>query len=142
MKSSNVRTMNDANAVSGGVVMTGVTGLIASMIVLPVGVQAAGAQVRAFDPAGMEEAKRHLADVVYCDGPYHTMDGADAVILITEWDEFRALDFRRVKELLKSPIFVDLRNVYRPAAMAEQNFQYHSIGRGSADGDPRKHPRA
>ena len=104
--------------------------------------QAAGAQVRAFDPAGMEEAKRHLADVVYCDGPYHTMDGADAVILITEWDEFRALDFRRVKELLKSPIFVDLRNVYRPAAMAEQNFQYHSIGRGSADGDPRKHPRA
>lgn len=103
--------------------------------------QAAGAIVRAFDPAGMEEARKHLADVVYCDGPYHAMDGADAVVLLTEWDEFRALDFRRVKDLLKSPLFIDLRNVYRPTYMAEHGFHYHSIGRASADGDPRRNPR-
>ena len=103
--------------------------------------QAAGATVRAFDPAGMEEAKKHLKDVVYCDGPYHAMDGADAVALLTEWDEFRALDLRRVKDLLKSPVFVDLRNVYRPTHMHEHGFNYHSIGRGSEGGDPRKSPR-
>ncbi len=102
--------------------------------------QAAGATVRAFDPAGMEEAARHLQDVVYCDGPYHAMDGADAAVLLTEWDEFRALDLKRVKDLLKAPVFIDLRNVYRPAHMAEQGFRYASIGRGG-DGDPRKSVR-
>ena len=103
--------------------------------------QAAGATIRAFDPAGIEEAKKHLSNVDYCDGPYHAMDGADAVALLTEWDEFRALDFRRVKDLLKAPIFIDLRNVYRPAYMQEHGFNYHSIGRASADGDPRKSAR-
>jgi UDPglucose 6-dehydrogenase len=103
--------------------------------------QAAGARIKAFDPAGMEEAKKSLKDVAYCDGPYHAMDGADAVVLLTEWDEFRALDLRRIKELLTAPIFVDLRNVYRPAQMAEQGFRYHSIGRMSADNDPRKSVR-
>lgn len=111
-----------------------------SLDIIPA-LQAAGAKIRAFDPAGIEEAKKHLKDVDYCDGPYHAMDGADAVVLITEWDEFRALDFRRIKELLKSPVFIDLRNVYRPASMAEQGFAYHSIGRGACDGDPRKQPR-
>ncbi|MDZ7626894.1 MAG: UDP-glucose/GDP-mannose dehydrogenase family protein [Parvularculaceae bacterium] len=102
--------------------------------------QAAGATVRAFDPAGMEEARKSLEDVLYCDGPYHAMDGADAVVLLTEWDEFRALDLKRVKELLKAPVFIDLRNVYRPAHMAEQGFRYHSIGR-SAESEPRKSAR-
>ena len=102
--------------------------------------QAAGAVVRAFDPAGMEEAKKSLKDVIYCDGPYHAMDGADAVVLLTEWDEFRALDLRRVKELLNSPVFVDLRNVYRPAQMAEQGFHYTSIGR-AGDLDQRRSVR-
>jgi UDPglucose 6-dehydrogenase len=111
-----------------------------SLDIIPA-LQKAGANVRAFDPAGVEEAKKQLSDVVYCDGPYHTMDGADAVVLVTEWDEFRALDFRRVKELLKSPVFVDLRNVYRPAYMREHGFDYHSIGRTSGEGDPRKAPR-
>ncbi len=111
-----------------------------SLDIIPA-LQAAGAAIRAFDPAGMEEAKKHLSDVDYCHGPYHAMDGADAVALLTEWDEFRALDFRRIKELLKEPIFVDLRNVYRPSAMVEQGFQYHSIGRTSDAGDPRKAPR-
>ncbi len=91
--------------------------------------QAAGASVRAFDPAGMEEAIKHFSGVVYCDGPYHAMDGADGVVLLTEWDEFRALDLRRVKELLKAPVFVDLRNVYRPQQMGEHGFAYSSIGR-------------
>ena len=103
--------------------------------------QKAGAAIKAFDPAGLDEAKNLLNDVVYCDGPYHAMDGADAVVLLTEWDEFRALDFRRVKELLKSPVFVDLRNVYRPQYMAEHGIEYSSIGRGSDIGDPRKSPR-
>jgi UDPglucose 6-dehydrogenase len=103
--------------------------------------QAAGARVRAFDPAGMAEAAKHLADVVYCDGPYHAMDGADAAVLLTEWDEFRALDFRRARDLLKAPIFVDLRNVYRPTAMKELGYAYHSIGRPVGEGDPRKTPR-
>lgn len=111
-----------------------------SLDIIPALIEA-GAKVRAFDPAGMEEAKRHLADVEYCDGPYHAMDGADAVALLTEWDEFRALDFRRVKDLLKKPIFVDLRNVYRPGHMHDQGFDYHSIGRGSLEGDPRKSVR-
>lgn len=102
--------------------------------------QASGATVRAFDPAGMEEARKSLKDVVYCDGPYHAMDGADAVVLLTEWDEFRALDLKRAKDLLNAPVFIDLRNVYRPAHMAEQGFQYHSIGR-SAESEPRKSMR-
>ena len=111
-----------------------------SLDIIPA-LQAAGATVRAFDPAGMNEAKKHFADVIYCDGPFHAMDGADAVALLTEWDEFRALDFRRVKDLLKSPIFIDLRNVYRPQNMLEHGFQYHSIGRLTEGGDPRKTPR-
>ncbi len=90
---------------------------------------AAGAKVRGFDPAGMEEARALLGDVVFCEGPYDAMDGADVVVLLTEWDEFRALDFVRMKELLKSPVFVDLRNVYRPEKMRELGFDYQSIGR-------------
>ena len=111
-----------------------------SLDIIPA-LQAAGATVRAFDPAGMHEAQKLLSDVAYCEGPYHAMDGADAVALITEWDEFRALDFPRVRELLKSPVFIDLRNVYRPGHMLEQGFQYHSIGRASESGDPRRTPR-
>ena len=91
--------------------------------------QAGGARVRAFDPAGMREAREVLAGVEYVDGPYQALDGADAVVLLTEWDEFRALDLGRMKSLLKTPIMIDLRNVYRPEQMAESGFEYHSIGR-------------
>ena len=91
--------------------------------------QAAGAKIRAFDPAGMGEAEKILKDVVFCEGPYHALEGADAMTLITEWDEFRALDLERLKSLMKSPIMIDLRNVYRPAQMREQGIEYHSIGR-------------
>jgi len=91
--------------------------------------QAAGARVRAFDPAGMEEAKTLLDGIDYAEGPYQALEGADAVVIVTEWDEFRALDLERVKELLNAPVMVDMRNIYRPAEMAETGFDYHSIGR-------------
>lgn len=91
--------------------------------------QKAGATVRAFDPAGMKEAQSLLENVDYADGPYQALEGADAVVIITEWDEFRAFDMERVKSLMKSPVMVDLRNIYRPAEMAEAGIEYYSIGR-------------
>ena len=103
-----------------------------SLDILPI-LQAGGAQISAYDPAGMGEAKEHFENVTYCDGPYDTLDGADAVVIITEWDEFRALDLARVKSMLKSPIMVDLRNIYPPAEMKEAGYAYHSIGRPLID---------
>lgn len=91
--------------------------------------QEKGAKVRAFDPAGMDEARELLQEVEYTEGPYQTIEGADAVVILTEWDEFRALDLKRIKSLLKAPVMIDLRNIYRPDQMAEQGFEYHSVGR-------------
>jgi UDPglucose 6-dehydrogenase len=91
--------------------------------------QDAGATVRAYDPEGMEQAKLVLDNVTYCTNSYETMDGADALVIVTEWDAFRALDLDRVKGLLKQPILVDLRNVY-PREMAEKaGFRYSAVGR-------------
>jgi UDPglucose 6-dehydrogenase len=70
-----------------------------------------------------------LTEVDFCDGPYHAVDGADAMVLITEWDQFRAMDFDRVKKLLKTPTVVDLRNVYQPSDMKRRGFNYVSVGR-------------
>jgi UDPglucose 6-dehydrogenase len=91
--------------------------------------QAEGARIRAFDPAAMHEAKKALPSLTFCTGIYETLDDADAVVILTEWDEFRALDLDRVKALMKAPLFIDLRNVYRPQQMAEKGFRYASIGR-------------
>jgi UDPglucose 6-dehydrogenase len=91
--------------------------------------QRAGAVVRAFDPEGMEEARPLLGGVVFCANAYDTLQDADAMVILTEWNEFRALDFARVKALLRTPILVDLRNIYNPADMAAAGFQYSSIGR-------------
>jgi UDPglucose 6-dehydrogenase len=91
--------------------------------------QKAGAVVRAFDPEGMEEARHMMTDVVFCENAYETLQGADAMVILTEWNEFRALDFERVKSLLKAPILVDLRNIYNPADMVAAGFHYSSIGR-------------
>jgi UDPglucose 6-dehydrogenase len=91
--------------------------------------QQAGATIRAYDPEGMGEAKKLMPELVYCDDAYATMDGADALVIITEWNEFRLLDLERAKRLLKSPVVVDLRNIYQPAEMAQAGFEYHSIGR-------------
>ncbi len=90
--------------------------------------QSAGATVRAFDPEGMDEAKAHL-DLVWCKDAYETMEGADALAIITEWNVFRALDLERVKSLLKNPVMVDLRNIYNPDEMAAAGFDYTCIGR-------------
>jgi UDPglucose 6-dehydrogenase len=91
--------------------------------------QRAGATVRAYDPIGMDEAKKLLKDVVWCGSAYETMEGADALAIVTEWNEFRALDLARVKSLLRSPVVVDFRNIYDPAAMTAAGFDYTSIGR-------------
>ena len=88
-----------------------------------------GATIRVHDPEGMDEAKTHFDDVVWCDGPYHAMEGADVAVLLTEWDVYRALDFNRMKEILAAPVFVDLRNIYTPETMREAGFSYTSIGR-------------
>ncbi|MBD3574370.1 UDP-glucose/GDP-mannose dehydrogenase family protein [Brevundimonas diminuta] len=88
-----------------------------------------GAVVQAFDPEGMEEAAKLLDGVVFKDGPYDALAGADAAVIMTEWNQFRALDLDRIKLLLKQPVMVDLRNVYRPEDMRARGFRYFSIGR-------------
>ncbi len=90
---------------------------------------AAGAKVRAFDPQGMEEAKHMLDGIEWCTGAYDTMPDADALAIITEWNEFRALDLGRGKELMKAPVMIDLRNIYKPDDMAEAGFDYTCIGK-------------
>jgi len=89
----------------------------------------AGAQVRAFDPEGMEQAKPLLPEITYCEDAYETIDDADVLVLLTEWNAFRALDLERVKGLLRQPIMLDLRNVYRPDEARAAGFEYTSIGR-------------
>ena len=97
---------------------------------------AAGAAIRAFDPEGMVEARKLLPDLVYCNDAYETMTGADALVLLTEWNEFRALDLARVRRLLVNPLVIDLRNIYQPQEMAAAGLRYVSVGR------PRQTPQS
>ena len=90
---------------------------------------AMGAKVQAFDPEGMAEARQLLRDVEFRAGPYEAVEGADVVVIMTEWDQFRALDLDRVKSLMRQPMVVDLRNIYRPEEMRARGFQYVSVGR-------------
>ena len=99
-----------------------------SLTIVPI-LQEAGATVVAFDPEGTEEAKALLSDVIYERDPYSCAAGADVTVLVTEWDQFRALDLDRVRETMRKPVFVDLRNVYRPDEMREHGFEYSSVGR-------------
>lgn len=92
-----------------------------------------GAKVKAHDPKAIAEAKKELPMIEYGEGPYEVCEGADAVILMTEWNEYRALDLEKVKSLLKAPVFVDLRNVYEPSQMKEAGFKYYSVGRKSVE---------
>jgi UDPglucose 6-dehydrogenase len=101
-----------------------------SLSILPPLVEA-GATIRAFDPEGMDEAKKMMPSLDYCGDAYQAIEGADALVLLTEWNEFRALDLARVKELLRAPVVIDLRNIYQPQDMAEAGLVYHSIGRSS-----------
>lgn len=88
-----------------------------------------GANVRVYDPIGMEQAKSHLPDSVFADGPYACAEGADALVIVTEWEQFRALDFERLRQAMRQPMLVDLRNIYRPDEMQDHGFTYESVGR-------------
>ncbi len=96
------------------------------------GLQAGGAKIRAFDPEGMDEAKALLDGVEWCEDAYDAVTGAEALTIVTEWNEFRALDLERVKSLMKSPVMVDLRNIYDPDEMAAAGFRYTCVGRARA----------
>jgi len=90
---------------------------------------ARGAKVQAFDPEGMGEARHMLKDVDFKDDPYAVAEAADALVIITEWDQFRALDLDRIKLLMRSPTLIDLRNIYKPDDMRARGFAYTSVGR-------------
>jgi len=90
-----------------------------------------GATVQAFDPEG-HEARQLLPGVVFKDGPYEVATDADVLVIITEWDQFRALDLDRIKLLMKKPVMVDLRNIYKPDDMRARGFAYTSVGRPNA----------
>ena len=94
---------------------------------------AAGARVRAFDPAAMKETHRiygDRADLTLCNRARETLEGADALAIVTEWKEFRSPDFDFLKKQLKAPVIFDGRNLYDPAMMRKQGFKYYAIGRG------------
>jgi UDPglucose 6-dehydrogenase len=93
------------------------------------GLEEQGATVRAFDPASMDHAKKLLPGVELCEDAYEACEGADVLVIMTEWNQFRMLDLERVKGSLQSPVIVDLRNVYEPDRMREKGFQYTCVGR-------------
>ena len=98
----------------------------------------AGCAVRTYDPEALEESMKVVPNMVPCQDAYQTAEGVDAVVLVTEWNQFRNLDFEQIRSKVKSPIFIDLRNVYEPQRMAEQGFYYVSVGRKAAGINPLK----
>jgi len=95
------------------------------------GLQKRGAKVRAYDPEAMENARKIFDGVTYCSDAYETAEGADALVIATEWNEFRALKLERIKKLLRTPLIVDLRNVYDPQRMKAEGFTYVCVGRAA-----------
>jgi UDPglucose 6-dehydrogenase len=91
--------------------------------------QEMGAKVQAFDPAAVEESKKYIKNVKYCDDPYQAVAGCDACVLVTEWNQFRKMDLDKIKELMKNPVFIDLRNVYQEEQMTSAGFKYIGVGR-------------
>ena len=87
-----------------------------------------GAIVRAYDPVGMKQARQVLAGIEFCDGPYACAEGADALVIVTEWEQFRALDLPRLKQIMARPVVVDLRNIYRRDEMVRHGFTYVAVG--------------
>ena len=98
-------------------------------IPLVTALQDMGAKVRAFDPVGMEQAKPFMKDVTFCNDAYACAEGASALVIVTEWEQFRALDFKRLKTIMTQPVLVDLRNIYLPDEVACHGFVYESVGR-------------
>jgi len=103
----------------------------APSISLITALQDMGARVRAFDPAGMEQAKLVLPEVTYCDGPYSCVDGADGLVIVTEWEQFRALDLEQMKQRMACPVLIDLRNIYSGDDIGRHGFFYVGLGRGT-----------
>ncbi len=99
-----------------------------SLTIIPA-LQEAGIAIQAYDPVGREEAEKYLSNITWSDNAYDAMKGADAVLILTEWNEFRALDFRKVAGFLRYSLLIDLRNIYRPEEMMAAGFDYVSIGR-------------
>lgn len=99
-----------------------------SLDILPA-LQAAGARIVAYDPEAMKEAAHLLKDITFAESAYKAVDGADAMVIITEWDQFRALDLGRIKSVMKGNVVVDLRNIYHPGDLTRHGFSYTSIGR-------------
>ncbi len=99
-----------------------------SLDIVPL-LQKAGARIRAYDPEGMNEARKYLDNINWVDDAYKVMPNADALLILTEWNEFRALNFDKIKGLLKTPLIIDLRNIYTPSEVAAAGFTYHSVGR-------------
>jgi UDPglucose 6-dehydrogenase len=88
-----------------------------------------GARVRAYDPVGLEQARSLFPNITLCDGPYACAQGADAIVIVTEWEQFRALDLDRLKSVMAAPILIDLRNIYQSEEMIRRGFVYESVGR-------------
>ena len=88
-----------------------------------------GASIRAYDPAGMAQAKAMLSTVTFCEGPYDAAEGAHALVIVTEWEQFRALDLARLKKVMAAPVLVDLKNVYQPEELTRAGFRFEGIGR-------------
>jgi UDPglucose 6-dehydrogenase len=101
----------------------------APSIALVTALEDAGAKVRAYDPESMEQAKPMMPEVTFCEDPYSCAQGAEALVIVTEWDAFRALDLDQIKSALTTPTVIDLRNVYRPDEMRKRGFNYTSVGR-------------
>ena len=99
-----------------------------SLVIVPKLVDG-GAEVNVFDPQGMDEASKILEGVHWCDNAYKAIEGVDVVAILTEWNEFRALDLNRIKTTMKKPVMVDLRNIYNPDEMITAGFDYHCVGR-------------
>ena len=88
-----------------------------------------GANIRCFDPLAMDNTKKILPDITYCENEYEVAEGSDCLVIATEWNQFRNLDLLKIKKLLKSPILLDLRNLYDPAALKSLGFVYEGVGR-------------
>ncbi|MBN1552061.1 UDP-glucose 6-dehydrogenase, partial [bacterium] len=92
--------------------------------------QLEGAKIKAYDPQAMDVARTYFKDSIeFCDNPYEVAKDSDALVLVTEWKEFKALDMKKIYDMLHYPIFIDGRNVYDPTEMRKIGFEYHSIGR-------------
>ena len=101
----------------------------APSIPLITALQDMGAKVRAFDPVGMEQAKEVIPDVTFCEGPYSCVEGADGLVIVTEWEQFRALDLDRMRQQMACPVLIDLRNIYAGEDMVQHGFLYVGVGR-------------